>query len=174
TEIDEKPRNFERSRLAAGSDNTITTRGNEVLQSAVDNVGVNRHVADIPNEDTNMAHKEAERESGSSEEWRLAFIITIGTGCAIVALLAVMLIAYCIYKGNGCCAHTNDEGIFYDASQFQHMGPLEIDNREKLELEVNREAPNEVGPRPHDIHFTFTTSENKVFDIGPGVENVVD
>uniref|UniRef100_A0A9J2NRB0 Uncharacterized protein n=1 Tax=Ascaris lumbricoides TaxID=6252 RepID=A0A9J2NRB0_ASCLU len=77
--------------------------GNEVLQSAVGSAGADRYVEDIPNEDANTAQEEAERESGTSEERRLAFIITIGIGCMIVAFLAVMFIAYCIYKGSGCC-----------------------------------------------------------------------
>lgn len=74
-----------------------------MLQSAVGSAGADRYVEDIPNEDANTAQEEAERESGTSEERRLAFIITIGIGCMIVAFLAVMFIAYCIYKGSGCC-----------------------------------------------------------------------
>ncbi|VDM97962.1 unnamed protein product [Thelazia callipaeda] len=57
--------------------------------------------------------------------------------------------------------------IFLNASQFEHRGPLKIEN-EKLDLE---KIDEEESFRPAEKHFTFS-DQHEVFDIGPEVEIV--
>uniref|UniRef100_A0A0R3RX62 Uncharacterized protein n=1 Tax=Elaeophora elaphi TaxID=1147741 RepID=A0A0R3RX62_9BILA len=57
------------------------------------------------------------------------------------------------------------EKIFLSANQFEHKGPLKIEN-EKVELE---EVNEEDDARVAEKHFIFS-EQHEVFDIGPDVE----
>ncbi|KAM3724701.1 Myo-inositol transporter [Dirofilaria immitis] len=63
------------------------------------------------------------------------------------------------------CRREKSEKIFLNASQFEHRGPLKIEN-EKINLE---QVNDEEDSRVMEKHFTFA-DQHEVFDIGPEVE----
>ncbi|KAI6197859.1 hypothetical protein M3Y94_01275300 [Aphelenchoides besseyi] len=64
---------------------------------------------------------------------------------------------------------------YYTADQFEHRGPLEVRATIDPTLEIGDHLPIDTDKNPKDARFKFTDGPgNVVFDIGQGVEVVVD
>ncbi|VDK71247.1 unnamed protein product [Litomosoides sigmodontis] len=63
------------------------------------------------------------------------------------------------------CMQAKNEKIFLSASQFEHRGPLKIEN-EKVDLE---QVYGDNDAHVSEKHFIFA-EQHEVFDIGPEVE----
>uniref|UniRef100_A0AAF5RV25 Uncharacterized protein n=1 Tax=Wuchereria bancrofti TaxID=6293 RepID=A0AAF5RV25_WUCBA len=63
------------------------------------------------------------------------------------------------------CMRAKNEKTFLTASQFEHRGPLKIEN-EEVDLE---QVNDEDDTKAVEKHFIFA-EQHEVFDIGPEIE----
>ncbi|KHN80195.1 hypothetical protein Tcan_03277 [Toxocara canis] len=114
----------------------------------------------------------AANQGKKSSKKKVVFIF-IGLGATAALIIAILLIIV-FNRKKMFCWDRNDEDIYFDATQFQHRGPLQVKDNEQFKLEANRDSSNEVREEKREGHFTFTTAGNEVFDIGTEVEEVVN
>ncbi|TKR93078.1 hypothetical protein L596_007605 [Steinernema carpocapsae] len=113
--------------------------------------------------------------------------LIVGVVVAIVVLVGVIVgIILCKKKGLLCFAKKcplDDKSyknppemkdMYYTSNNFKHRGPLVIKKNLPVEEKPNIDLEAEKDDNPESKKFTFEEFDNVVYDIGPGVEKVVE